>query len=206
MTALWMCRNLGWVGSVWKQQLLLPGCVCESLAHLEAEVWDLLALPPCKPKGNELTQLCWNLSRSNQDRWQAGTESWQQNKGTLVSLKFLGSFGQGAGMRSHGRIGMRIAVAEAGGEAWRQAWLGWQLRVSPLSLLAGSSLALFFIIFFFTILGAPSDGLTLPWAEAVRYGTRPGRHWARRLPALSCTGFGTAGSPSHDRVMRGVPS
>lgn len=48
-------------------------------------MWDLLALPPRKPKGSELTQLSWNLSRSNQDCWQAGTESWQHNKGTLIS-------------------------------------------------------------------------------------------------------------------------
>lgn len=48
-------------------------------------MWDLLALPPCKPKGSKLTQLSWNLSLSNQDCWQAGTESWQHNKGTLIS-------------------------------------------------------------------------------------------------------------------------
>lgn len=128
MTALWIHRNLGWVGSALEQQLL-PRCVCESLACLEAEVWDLLALPPLKPKGSELTQLSWNLSHSNQDCWQVGTESWQHNKGTLVSLKFLGSFGQGAGMWSHGRVGMCIAAAEVGGGAWRWdcgagAWLG----------------------------------------------------------------------------------
>lgn len=126
VTALWIRRNLGWVGSVLKQQLLLPHCVCESLACLEAEAEDVLAPPPHKPKGSELTQLSWHLSRSYQDRWKAGTESWQHNKGTVVSLTFLGSFGQGAGMRSHGRVGMCIAVAEAGSEAWTQdCGAGW---------------------------------------------------------------------------------
>lgn len=89
-------------------------------------MWDLLALPPHKPKGSELTQLSWNLSCSNQDCWQVGTESWQHNKGTLVSLKFLGSFGQGAGMWSHSRVGMCIATAEVGGGAWRLAGLAAQ--------------------------------------------------------------------------------
>lgn len=171
MTALWMGRNLGWVGSVSKQQLLLPRCVCESLACPEAEVWDLLALPPCKPKGCELTQLSWNLSRSNQDCWQAGTESWQHNKGTLVSLKFLGSFGQGAGMWSHGRVGVAsLRQRRAVGPGDRTVGLGacWcQLRVSLMSLLAGSSLDLFF---FFPNLGAPSDGPTLSFVPPLRLG------------------------------------
>lgn len=78
-------------------------------------MWDLWALPPHKPKGSELTQLSWNLSRSNQDCWQAGTESWQHNKRMLVSLKFLGSFGQGAGMQSQGRVGTCMAATEQWG-------------------------------------------------------------------------------------------
>lgn len=196
-----------------KQQLLLPRCVCESLACPEAEVWDLLALPPCKPKGCELTQLSWNLSRSNQDCWQAGTESWQHNKGTLVSLKFLGSFGQGAGMWSHGRVGVAsLRQRRAVGPGDRTVGLGacWcQLRVSLMSLLAGSSLDLFFfssLIWVHQVMGQPCPSFLLSdWAEAVRCSTRTVSHWARRLRALLCTGFGTTGSPSCDRAMHGVP-
>ena len=147
--------------------------------------------PTRKPKGSELAQLSWHQSRSNQDCWQAGTKSWQHNKGTLVSLKFLGSFAQGTGMWSHGRVGMCVAAAEAGGGAQRRGWLGRQLRVSPLSLLASSSLGLFSFLFFFPlmlvhqVMGQVCPSFLLsPWAEAVRCTTRT--HRGPFQPLLFC--------------------
>jgi len=83
VTALWVRRNLGWVGSVLKQQLLLPGCVRESLARLEAEAWDLLAVPPASPRAASwhnspgispaLTRIAGrrvpNLGSTTRERW-----------------------------------------------------------------------------------------------------------------------------------------
>lgn len=142
--ALWRRRNLGWAGSVWKQQLL-PGRVCESLACPGRGCGTCWRSHPARPRA-AMTQPRWNPARSNQGCWQAGTESWQHNKGTLVSLKFLGSFGQGAGVWSHGRVGVCIAAVGPGDRA---VGLGAGLAAQGLSCVPPSWHQLGSSLFFF---------------------------------------------------------